>query len=264
MTMLIPEPYGIFHICFVIITALSCFLLCRFFPAPSEKDLRRILLIYAIICLALEVYKQLSFTFGVNDAGEITSSYQWYVFPFQFCSIPMYVALLGALIPNRKFLHGAISFLATFGVIAGVLVMVTANAVFTDTVGINIQTMMHHGGQLCIGLFLLIRGGGCKTIGAELGGVGFFLSAVSIAHILNITFIRFIPEGAVFDMFFISPHFETSLPVYNNIEPAVSFPVFIILYILPFITVSLLMYACKTAIPRLISDRKERKAAKIN
>ncbi len=259
-----PQPYGIFHICFVILSLLSCFLLCRFFPAPSDKDLRKILLVYAIICLLLEVYKQLSFTFDVNDAGEIISSYQWYAFPFQFCSIPMYVSLLAALIPNQKFLYGALSFLATFGVIAGVLVMAAPTTVFIDTIGINIQTMVHHGGQITLGLYLLIRGGACKTLGAELGGVGFFLTAVACALLLDCTVIHLLPEGTTFDMFFLSPYFDTTLPVYVNIEPHVSFPVFVFLYVFPFITVSLLMYVCRTVIPRLISDRKERKALKAN
>ena len=264
MDMPVPEPYDEFHICFVIITALSCFLLCRYFPAPSEKTLRIILLVYALVCIFLEVYKQLSFTFDVTDAGEITSGYQWYAFPFQFCSIPMYAALLAALIPSKKFLHGAISFLATFGVIAGVLVMATPTTVFIDTIGINIQTMVHHGGQICIGLYLLIKGGACKTLGAELGGIGFFLGAVGTALILDCTVIHLLPEGTTFDMFFLSPYFDTTLPVYVNIEPCVSFPVFVLLYVFPFITVSLLMYACKTSIPRLIAEHKNKKAIKAN
>ncbi len=264
MEMPTPEPYGAFHICFVLITILSCFLLCRFFKTPTDKKLRRILLVYAIICIAFEIYKQISFTFDVTDAGEITASYQWYAFPFQFCSIPMYVALLAALIPSKKFLHGAISFLATFGVIAGVLVMAAPTTVFIETIGINIQTMVHHGGQVTLGLYLLIRGGACKTLRAELGGIGFFLGAVSTALLLDCTVIHFLPEGTTFDMFFLSPYFDTTLPVYVGIEPHVSFPVFVLLYVFPFITVSLLMYACRTAIPRLISDRKERKALKAN
>lgn len=256
-----PEPYGLFHICFVIITALSCFLLCRYFRSPSDKTIRKILLVYAIVCIVLEVYKQISFTFGVND-GVITSNYQWYAFPFQFCSIPMYVALLAALIPSKNFLHGAISFLATFGVIAGVLVMASPTTVFIDTIGINIQTMVHHGGQVCIGLFLLIHGGACKTFGEELRGIGFFLGAVSTALLLNFTVIRFIPEGTTFDMFFLSPYFDTTLPVYVGIEPHVSFPVFVLLYVFPFITVSLGMHAAISPLPRLIAYNKNKKAAK--
>ena len=250
MEMTTPEPYGAFHICFVIITILSCYLLCRFYPRPSEKTLRKLLLIYALVCIGFEIYKQIVFTFGINESGEIVSSYQWYAFPFQFCSIPMYVALLAAVIPNKKFMNGAISFLATFGVIAGILVMALPTTVFIDTIGINIQTMVHHGGQIVIGVFLLARGGACKSLGAELGGIAFFLSAVGCALLLDFTVIHILPEGTIFDMFFLSPYFDTSLPVFVNIEPHVSFPVFVILYTIPFITVSLIVYQCKTVILR--------------
>ncbi len=259
LTMPTPEPYGIFHICFVIMSALVCFLLCRFFKDPSEKTVRKILLIYSIICIGLEVYKQISFTFNVEN-GIITADYQWYAFPFQFCSVPMFVALFAALVPSSCLYRACIAFLSTFGVIAGVLVMAMPNTVFIDTIGINIQTMVHHGGQITIGLYLLIRAKACEKLSSALGGVAVFLSAISVALILNLTMIHVIPEGETFNMFFISPYFETTLPVYNTIQPKVPYPVFLFLYVFPYITVALGMHAAIYPLPRLIKHRRERKA----
>ena len=177
LTMPIPTPYGIFHICFVIMSALVCFLLCRFFKDPEEKTVRKILLVYSLICIGLEVYKQISFTFSVSG-GIITADYQWYAFPFQFCSTPMFVALFAALIPSKKIYRAGIAFLSTFGVIAGVLVMAVPESVFVDTIGVNIQTMVHHGSQITIGLFLLIRAKACKKFSDALGGVAVFFVGI--------------------------------------------------------------------------------------
>lgn len=251
-----PQPYGIFHICFVIMTVLVCFLLCRFFKNPSEKTVRKILLVYSLICIGLEVFKQVSFTFNVVD-GVIKADYQWYAFPFQFCSTPMFVAFFAAIIPSKKFYHACIAFLSTFGVIAGVLVMAMPNTVFIDTIGVNIQTMVHHGSQITIGLYLLLRADACKKASWTFGGVAVFLSAIAVALILNCTMIHVIPEGETFNMFFISPYFETTLPVYSSIQPKVPYPVFLFLYVFPYITVALGMHAAIYPLPRLIRHSGE-------
>ena len=256
-----PKPYGIFHICFVIISALVCFLLCRFYRNPSERTVKKILLVYSLICIGLEIYKQISFSFNVTD-GIIIADYQWYAFPFQFCSTPMFVALFAALIPSDKLYRACIAFLSTFGVIAGVLVMAMPDTVFIDTIGINIQTMVHHGSQITIGLFLMIRCKACEKLGATLGGIGVFLTAIAVALILNCTMIHVIPEGETFNMFFISPYFPSTLPVYSTIQTQVPYPVFLFLYIFPYVTVALLIYASIYPIPRLISHIREKKALK--
>lgn len=248
LTMPTPQPYGIFHIGFVILSALSCFLLCARFKAPSEKSVRRILFIYSLLCIGLEIYKQISFTFNVEN-GVITADYQWYAFPFQFCSTPMFVALVAALVPSKRVYHACLAFLSTFGVIAGILVMAFPTTVFIDIIGVNIQTMIHHGSQISVGLFLLIRAGAIKKTSWALGGVTVFLTAIAIAMLLNCTMIYVIPEGETFNMFFISPYFETTLPVYSSIQPKVPYPVFLFLYIAPYIAGALGMHAAIYLLP---------------
>ena len=254
-TMPIPEPYGAFHICFVLISGLVCFLLCRFFKNPTDKTVKRILLIYSLLCIALEIFKQVAFTFGVKN-GIITADYQWYAFPFQFCSTPMFVALLAAILPSGRLYRACLAFLGTYGVIAGILVMAVPNTVFIDIIGVNIQTMVHHGSQITVGFFLLHRAHAIEKLSSAIGGTLIFLSVITIALILNCTVIHFIPEGEVFNMFFISPYFETTLPVYSGIQPKIPYPVFIFLYIFPYITVALGMHAFAYSLPRLIAHHR--------
>ena len=176
----------------------------------------------------------------------------------------MFVALIAAIIPSDKLYNACLAFLSTFGVIAGVLVMATADTVFIDTIGINVQTMIHHGSQITTGLFLLIRAGSLKKTSYALGGVAVFLSVVTLAMVLNLTMVHVIPEGETFNMFFISPHFDCTLPFYSALQPKVPYPIFLILYLLPFITVALWMHAAIYPLPRLIARGKRKKAAKIN
>jgi len=80
----------------------------------NDKQDKNILLVCSIIMLAFEVYKQLVFTVE-KDVWD----YQWYVFPFQFCSVPMYVAFITAFLKPGKVKNAMYNFLGTFGLFVG-------------------------------------------------------------------------------------------------------------------------------------------------
>ena len=96
-----PQMFGWFHLMWIALMIIAGVLLCRTHKEGDDKRIRRIVFITAVIVGVLEIYKQISFTFSVEDS-EIVFDYQWYAFPFQFCSTPMYVGLLAALIKNKR------------------------------------------------------------------------------------------------------------------------------------------------------------------
>ncbi len=96
-----PGMYGWFHILWLILTAVSIVLLCRYGQKGNEKRTRYIVLITAIIVTVLEIYKQINYTFSV-DGNSIATHFQWYAFPFQFCSMPMYVGLLAGVVKKAN------------------------------------------------------------------------------------------------------------------------------------------------------------------
>ena len=79
-------------------------------------------LITALVVILLEIYKQINYTFSYE--GAITFDYQWYAFPFQFCSTPMYVGLLVGLFRKGKIHDALCAYLATYAVFAGLCVMI--------------------------------------------------------------------------------------------------------------------------------------------
>ena len=91
-----PAPYGIFHLCGFALAILIAILLCRLRPEGDERFTRRLLLTVAIFSLIAELYRQVHYGFSL-DNGQVILDYRWYIFPFQFCSTPMYAALLAAL-----------------------------------------------------------------------------------------------------------------------------------------------------------------------
>lgn len=224
-----PGLYGWFHLLWLGITAGTAVVLCVFGRKWSHKTVCNILLGTAIAVMALEVYKQINYTFG---DGSSAPSYQWYAFPWQFCSTPMYVGLLAGICRKGK-LHDALcAYLATFGMFAGLAVMLYPGDVFIETVGINIQTMVCHGSMVAIGIYLFGSGHVQLAHKTVLKAVPVFAVAVGVAMALNA--LAYNAGIADFNMFYISPHCDPHLPVYSLVQEKVPYPASLVIYILGF------------------------------
>ena len=232
-----PELYGWFHILSLVLTAAATFLLCRF---HKKLQPRKVVLITAIIVFILEIYKQINYSFSYENG--ICFDYQWYAFPFQFCSTPMYIGLLAGLTKRGKVHDAANAYLATYAVFAGVCVMFYPSTVFIGTVGINIQTVVCHGSMIAIGIYLLYCGYVKLEHKTILRAIPVFAVCVAIACFMNeIAYQTGLLETENFDMFFISPYGTPSLPVYSLVQGVVPFPWCLVLYIAGFSTAAYLM-----------------------
>lgn len=229
-----PQMYGWFHVLWLVLTVAATVFLCRRFKKGSPTQARRIVLITAVIVTVLEIYKQINYTFSVSN-GTVTADYQWYAFPFQFCSMPMYVGLLAGVI-RRKSIHMALcAFLASYAVFAGICVMLYPADVFVNTIGINVQTMVCHSSMIVVGVYLLRTGyvkAERKTIWKAMP---VFSIAVAAAAIMNeIAHATGFLKTETFNMFFISPYCDPSLPVYSLVQQHVPFPWCLMIYIFAF------------------------------
>ncbi len=251
-----PEMYGWFHLLFFSLSIIAGVVLCRCGKAGEERFTRRLLIVTAAISLALEVYKQINFTFSY-DGATITTDYQWYSFPFQFCSTPMYIGLIAGLVRHRKIHNALCAYLATFALFAGLCVMVYPPQVFISTIGINIQTMICHGAMVSVGIYLF----GTRYIEAEhktvIKAIPVFAVCIVIAMILNeIAYFSGLLETDTFNMFFISPHCEPSLPVYSLVQAVVSFPWCLFIYIIGFSAAAYVVLLISMLIKKVASKHK--------
>ena len=236
-----PASYGVWHICFLLLTAAASVLAVWRFRNASEKTLRKLLLGVWIGLAALEVYKQLVFSLDVTD-GVASWSYQWYAFPFQFCSSPLYVLPFAVFPKSDRIRSAVMSFLATFSLFGGLAVMAYPGDVFISMIGINIQTMVHHGSQVVLGI--LLAAWNRRRMGKVFfaGGIAVFAILAAVAMLLNLGVHAALAAAGMgdltFNMFFISPYFDCTLPVLSAIYPVVPYPVFLALYLLGFSAVA--------------------------
>lgn len=258
-----PVPYGGFHIFFFALSIFAGIILCKRFQNADEKFVRRMLFVISLAVITLEIYKQINFSFQY-DGESITFDYQWYAFPFQFCSTPMYIGLLAALVKNKRIHESLCAYLGTYAFFAGLCVMFYPTTVFIDTIGINIQTMICHGSMITIGIYLLYSGHvktGYKTIFKALP---VFAILVTMAFVMNeIAYQTGLLETETFNMFFLSPYCAPELPVYSLIQGVIPFPWCALIYIIGFTLAGFLLLFLTAFIKHNLSrtERKHRRQA---
>ncbi len=250
-----PTPYGVFHLVSFAITIILAGVLCYFVirnrrnGKSNDKFVRICVLTYAIVCIILEIYKQLNYSFD-STTGEW--SYQWYAFPFQFCSTPMYVALIAGCLKKCEFQKYLYAYIGTFVVFAGLCVMFYPDSVFTSTIGINIQTMVCHGGMIVIGVVVLASGVIDMEWKTILKAMAVFAVLVSVALIMNIIF-NSTGNTANFNMFYISPYKNCSLAILSDIQKVVPYIVFLFVYIFGFSLAAFIIFAIAKGINHLVN-----------
>ncbi|MBQ7888498.1 MAG: YwaF family protein [Erysipelotrichaceae bacterium] len=245
MTMDTPKMYGNFHLCALFLTLIVTVLLCHQSNRFSFEPWR-VIFTTSLLVLCLEVYKQFVYSFTWNGTT-LTFDYQWYAFPFQFCSTPMIIGLLTGIWRKGKIHDMLCSYLATYSLFAGICVMLYPSTVFIDLIGINIQTMVCHSSMIVIAIYLFYTGHIKLEIQTVFKALPVFLILVGCAVIMNeIAFYSGLLETETFNMFFISPHCSPELPVYSSIQNLVPYPISLLIYIFGFtIAASLILITLK-------------------
>ncbi len=210
-------PYSWFHLMFVALALLFAVGATRLANEHTQKDFstKRLsktdwtVFLFGIFLLGIETYKQIFF-------GTLFSGYQWYLFPFQFCSVPIYVCLVAPWLKNKKQKDGAYAFIAIFGMIAGLAVMAIPTTVYVQRISICIHTMIWHGGMTVIGTYLLAR---CRigTAISQWFQASKVLSLfIVIAIVLSMALHLFAPSIGL-NPFFLSPWHASPFPVLSTL-----------------------------------------------
>lgn len=256
-----PPSYGWFHILFCVLTVLIAVVLCIWHKRSGTPDrARKIVLTVAVIVSLLEIYKQINYSFSYEDG--ITFDFQWYAFPWQFCSMPMYIGLLAGLTKKGRFHESMCAFLATYSVFAGTCVMIYPNDVFIDTIGINIQTMICHGSMVTIGIYLFGSGYVKLQHKTILKALPVFSAGVLLAVIANeLAYYTGLLETETFNMFYISRHCAPSLPVYSLVQAVVPYPWCLLIYIAAFTLAAYLILLIAMGIGAIVKRTHKEKAA---
>ena len=152
------------------------------------------------------------------------------------------------------------AFFEGFSVFAGLVVMLYPNNVFSSLIGINLQTMIHHGAMVAVGIFMVAYDRH-QNKRSFFGGLTVFYVFSAAALILNeVIYTAVIAKGAIveFNMFYISRHFPCTLPILSEIFRQVNYPTFLLIYLIGFTAVSTLVFGIERGVLILLRKRHRR------
>lgn len=250
-TMEEPEVISWFHLIALIPIIAAAVLLPLFFRDAEEKIYKRVLLIFWVVLIVLEIFKQLvkSFHYGNPSYWE----YSVRDFPFSICSMVYYfipIILFVHKEKHPKIVDAAAGYLCLICLAAGIVVCIYPKMATSTFIYINIQTFIHHGSQVVLGVFVYVwnrKSITIKTVYRSL--IAFAITAV-IAIMINVAFYpHFI------NMFFINPTRITNLPVGDIIQEKAGYPVYLLAFLSVIAFMTFLTYFVETSIYKAVIKR---------
>jgi len=227
-----PVPFGGFHLVSVAVILGICILmvLLRGRLPRGEGGLRRGLWIFGCGLLILEIGKQIVYSYDPVGGW----AYCWDRFPFQFCSTPIYVALVAMCLRAGKLRRALLCFLATYSPVAGCAVLIyPASDVFHEILFLNVHTMLWHGGMLIFGLYLWLTDAVTPSRETALAAAAVYLPLPCIALLLNELELALGFAGDyAFNMFYVARDGHCMIPVLSWFQANTPYPVFFLAYVL--------------------------------
>lgn len=229
-----PQAFGAFHLisvgCCVLFTLLAVCIAWRVPAERREQAADGAVLAAGVAFALLELYKQL-YCCWVLKGGV----YDFSVFPFQFCSLPIYLCLAAPLLPRGRAKDACYSFLALFGTVGGYIVMGYPS--FPESLSLCLHTMLWHSLMVVLGGFLLVICGIGECFRRDyLPAAWIFLGALTLATLLNVVLEPAVQHfTGVLNLFYMSPYRNTDFWVISDVQRMFGWVPALLCYMLMFL-----------------------------
>ncbi len=226
-----PTSYGAFHlIATVILLAITIFAAWRLRNA-SDKQNRIILGCVGGFLLLTEAYKILFHIF-VNP-------YDWYfwgAFPFQLCSVPMYLTLFCAFCKNEKINSWLYECMFAVNMFGGIMAFIEPSGINHGILTLTLHAYIWHMLLIFIGLYLYLSKRACMDKGSYKKAIIVYLTSCLVAQGFNLIF------GDKINCFYISPYVRSPLAVFKDIYSSCGWLTNMVLLILALTIASAVVY----------------------
>lgn len=194
-----PFPaYGAFHILYTLIGFAVCSFAAWKLRGVSDKAARWILFTIGLVLAVSEVFKQFFYFFAIKD-----NCYSWDDFPFQLCSIPMYLCLIAPWLKPGKLQRGMYSFMVLYNLLGGAIAFAEPSGLLVNHWFLTIHSLVWHMLLVFIGLFICFSKRGGNRQSDYVGATWTFIALCGVAFALN-CFVQFV-LGEDMNMFFVGP-----------------------------------------------------------
>ena len=193
-----PPAYGTFHILFTLIGFAVCGFSAWKLRNVSDKTAYCILFCCGLLLALSEVFKQFFCYYVIAD-----NCYHWGEFPFQLCSIPMYMCLIAPFLKSGKLQRAMFSFMVLYNLLGGAIAFAEPSGLLHGHLFLTIHSCVWHMLLVFVGLFLCVsKRGGTQKTDYTLATVTFVVLC-GIAFLLN-CIVQIGLDGHM-NMFFVGP-----------------------------------------------------------
>ena len=177
-----PEIGSAFHI-FAVLAVSSAAVIAAVKISRMAEDTRvKILGALGWVMLAGELYKQFFYYFIVNG-----KTYDWWFFPFQLCSVPMYMCILLPFLSKQSQLRQAmVTFMCGFTFVSAAAALIWPEDMLRPYVTLTWHGIIWHGILLFISVMIGLSGMADLTWKGFLRSVVLFLVLCAIAIAINV------------------------------------------------------------------------------
>lgn len=188
------------------------------------SKIKRIFFSIGLLLFASELWKQWVLTFILNDG-----IYDFWYFPFQLCSTPMYLLLALPFLKNNSHRKVIFTFLMDYSLLSGIFVFFDTSGMHYPLLSLTIHSYVWHIVLIIIGIGsgITLSRFSCSDYASFWKATGLFISCAVIAQCLNLS----IGQYAQINMFYISPLEPATQTFFSSVYRNLGFCVYMIFYL---------------------------------
>lgn len=237
------RPYGTFHVLFFTGSLIGSFLLAYLLRKITGKNKDRLLLALGLVLSVSELYKQL-FLYYIDG----NKSYDWWYFPFQLCSLPIYFCLVIPFLKDGRAKRALYTFLCTFSLLGGIMAFVEPSGLIHPYWTWTLHSFLWHSLLIFIGLLAgLSAEPDTLSKRSFLDAVFLFFACAAIALMLNLSLNGI--SGGNINMFYINPYYPSEQIVFHDIALRVGILPGMAVYLLSICLGSFLLFLIQRKLP---------------
>ncbi len=218
-----PSAYGTAHIILIVVGLTLCFSLAFFLRNLSERGNKILLSTFAGVLILSEIFKQLFLYYVLCD-----NSICWGEFPFQMCSLPMYLCPIAVFAKSERLRRAAYGFMMCFNLLGGFAGLFEPSGIFLKQVPLTVHAVLWHVSLVFIAFYIMFSGRAGREWKEFTDIVKMFIVCCFIAFVIN-TLIG-ITVGDTVNMFFVGPN-NSPIIVFNTISKKFGWVASTVIYI---------------------------------
>lgn len=168
----------------------------------------KIIFWFGVCFFISECIKQILLTAVVNDGR-----YSWQYFPFQLCSLPMYLCLI---LPFLKHKNAVIHFFMDINLLGGIFAFADTSGMCYPLFILTLHSVCWHLALIALGIYTGIKFSPGLRIRDYLGVIKIFAITAGIAEIINTAVSKLFTTQI--DMFYINPYRQFSQIIIRNLD----------------------------------------------